>query len=94
LKEVLKRNVGNEWSVYIAECSDGTLYTGYTNNVFRRITKHNTGSGAKYTRGRLPLKLVHYETYPTKSDALKREAKIKSLSREEKVKYINGCGSK
>ena len=88
MKEILKRNAGNEWSVYIVECSDGTLYTGYTNNVFRRVNKHNTTGGAKYTRGRQPVKLIHYETYPTKSDALKREAAIKALSRDEKIKYI------
>lgn len=92
MKEVLKRNAGNEWSVYIVECADGTLYTGYTNNVFRRVTAHNSGGceSAKYTRSRRPVKLVHYETYPTKSDAMKREAAIKALSREEKIKYING----
>lgn len=79
-----------EWSVYIVECSDGSLYTGYTNDLLQRVTRHNTGKGAKYTRTRRPVKLVHCETHPTKSDAMKREAAIKKLSREEKIKYING----
>jgi putative endonuclease len=83
-----------QWFVYIVECSDGTLYTGYTNDVFKRVICHNICvSGAKYTRSRRPVKLVHYESYPTKKDAMKQEASIKALSREEKIKYINGCGS-
>lgn len=90
MKEVLKTHLGNQWHVYIVECSDGTLYTGYTNNVFKRVNQHNNSiRGAKYTYSRRPVKLVHYEAYPTKSDAMKREAAIKKLSREEKLKYIN-----
>ncbi len=98
----LPKNSGHEWFVYILECSDGSLYTGYTNDVFKRVAAHNyatsTGAGAsKYTRSRRPVKLVHYEIYPTKRDAIKREAAIKALSREEKIKYIalsNVSGSK
>ena len=83
-------NATTVWFVYIVECVDGSLYTGYTNDVFKRVICHNTRvSGAKYTRARRPVKLVHYESYPTKKDALKREALIKQLSREEKIKYIN-----
>ncbi|WP_446898264.1 GIY-YIG nuclease family protein [Clostridium sp. LBM24168] len=74
--------------IYILECSDGTFYTGYTNNIKKRIQTHNNGKGAKYTRGRLPVKLVYFEEYITKQDALKREHEIKTLSRNEKIKLI------
>lgn len=95
MKEILKCDEGNEWSVYIVECNDGTLYTGHTNNVFKRVIAHNSMvSGAKYTRARRPVKLVHYETCPTKSDAMRRECAIKQLSREEKIKYIDDCRNK
>lgn len=95
MKEVLKTHLGNQWHVYIVECADGTLYTGYTNNVFKRVNQHNTSSrGAKYTFPRRPVKLVHYESYPTKVEAMKREYAIKQLSREQKIIYINGCGNK
>lgn len=75
--------------VYILECSDGTFYTGWTNNLERRIDMHSKGKGAKYTRGRCPVKLVHYEEFEEKSDALKREYAIKQLSREKKILLIN-----
>ena len=75
--------------VYILECSDTSLYTGYTNHLEKRINVHNSGKGAKYTRGRLPVKLVYSEIYSTKSQALKREYEIKQLSRNEKNKLIN-----
>ena len=75
--------------VYILECSDTSLYTGYTNHLEKRINVHNSGKGAKYTRGRLPVKLVYSESYTTKSQALKRENEIKQLSRNEKNKLIN-----
>ena len=78
-----------EWFVYIVECSDGTLYTGCTNDVFKRVANHNFGRAAKYTRYRRPVKLVHYESHPTKGAALKREHAIKQFSREEKIEYIN-----
>jgi putative endonuclease len=65
-------------------CSDGTLYTGYTTDLVRRINTHNKGRGAKYTRGRLPVFLVYSEEFPTKSEALRRELEIKKLSRKEK----------
>ena len=58
---------------YILQCSDGTLYTGFTNNIEKRISTHNKGLGAKYTRGRLPVKLVYTENFKSKSKALKRE---------------------
>lgn len=74
--------------VYILKCRDGSLYTGYTNNLERRLKTHNSGKGAKYTRCRLPVELVYYETYETKSEAMKREYYIKQMSRQGKVKLI------
>lgn len=75
--------------VYILQCSDGTFYTGYTNNLKKRILNHNSGHGSKYTRGRCPVKLVYYETYETKNEALKREFEIKKLARIEKAALIS-----
>lgn len=74
---------------YIVICSDNTLYCGYTNNLDKRIEKHNTGKGAKYTRTRLPVKLLYSESFASKSEAMKREWQIKQLSRKEKLKLIN-----
>ncbi|WP_418223109.1 GIY-YIG nuclease family protein [Clostridium isatidis] len=74
--------------VYMLECSDGSLYTGWTNNLEKRIAAHNNGKAAKYTRVRLPVKLVYYEEYEDKIEAMKREYEIKQLSRKEKVKLI------
>lgn len=71
--------------VYILLCGDGTLYTGSTNNLARRLACHAQGRGAKYTRGRGPLKLVYQEECAGKSAALRREAAIKRLSRREKA---------
>ncbi len=75
---------------YILRCSDGTLYTGWTNDMEKRLTAHNRGEGAKYTRGRTPVELVYQETFETKQEAMKREAAIKRLSKEEKLKLIAG----
>lgn len=74
--------------VYILRCSDGTLYTGYTNNLDKRLKIHNKGKGAKYTRCRLPVELVYFEEYSTKSEATKREYAIKQLTRESKMKLM------
>ena len=76
------------WSVYILRCADGTLYTGVTTDVQRRFNSHQSGKGAKYTRGRGPLELVYREECPDKGAALKRELAIKALSRDEKLKLI------
>jgi putative endonuclease len=76
--------------IYIAECADGSLYTGYTNDVVKRIAAHNAGKGAKYTRSKLPVRAVYSEEYETKSEAVRREARIKQLKREEKLKLIAG----
>ena len=75
--------------VYILRCSDGTLYTGITDDVERRLKAHNSGKGAKYTRGRGPVELVYREEQPDKSAALKREAAIKKLSRAQKLLLIS-----
>lgn len=73
---------------YILECSDGSLYTGWTNNLERRLKCHNKGNGAKYTRGRLPVKLVYFEEFIEKRDAQKREYSIKQLTKEKKLNLI------
>ena len=74
---------------YILECSDGTLYCGWTNNLENRVKTHNSGKGAKYTRSRLPVKLVYFEEYDSKEAAMKREYQIKNMKREEKLQLIN-----
>lgn len=75
--------------VYIVKCKDNTLYTGYTTDLDRRVTEHNKGIGAKYTKGRLPVRLVYFEKHDSKSEAMSREYKIKSLSRSKKLKLIH-----
>lgn len=79
------------WYIYILRCGDGTLYTGITTDVEKRLEVHRSGKGAKYTRGRTPLELVYTETCENHSLALKREREIKSLSREEKQKLIHSA---
>lgn len=74
---------------YILECRDSTLYTGWTNDLDKRLTAHNSGKGAKYTKSRTPVKLVYYESFATKEEAMKREAAIKKLSRREKISLIS-----
>lgn len=75
--------------VYIIKCGDGTLYTGWTNNLEKRFKDHCSGNGAKYTRGRGPLELVYNETFEDKKEAMKREYAIKKLTRIEKEGLIN-----
>lgn len=75
--------------VYLTECADGSLYCGYTTDPKKRVEKHNTGKGAKYTKGRSPVKLVYVEKQETKSEAIKREYEIKQLSRKKKKELIN-----
>ena len=70
---------------YIVECSDGTLYTGFTVNIEKRIKTHNSKKGAKYTRSRTPVILKYYEEFDNKIDAMKREAEIKKLRRIKKI---------
>ena len=73
---------------YIVECADGTYYTGWTIDPERRLKTHNAGRGARYTRTRLPVKLVYLEPQPDRSAAMKREKAIKTLPREKKQKLI------
>lgn len=77
------------WFVYIIQCRDSKLYTGITNNLERRIKAHNNGNGCRFTKYRTPVILRHSEDYPTKPDALEREAQIKRLSRKEKLGLID-----
>lgn len=79
---------------YILECSDGTLYTGWTNDLERRVKAHNAGKGAKYTKSRRPVKLVYFESFSTKQEAMRREWKIKQLKRQEKEIMITGFQQK
>jgi putative endonuclease len=74
--------------VYIVECSDGSLYTGYTTDVDRRVSEHNAGEGAKYTRGRTPVELRHVERFEERGAALSRERAIKRLPRAAKTSLL------
>jgi putative endonuclease len=74
--------------VYILECGDGTLYTGYTTDVGRRVTEHNAGEGAKYTAGRRPVTLRYVEFHSSRSAAMSREHEIKSLTRTQKERLL------
>lgn len=76
------------WHVYILSCSDKTLYTGITTDVARRLSEHNTGKGGACTRACRPVNLIHQESYPNRSEALKREAQIKRWTREKKLSLI------
>lgn len=73
---------------YVLECRDATLYAGYTNNLEKRIVTHNAGKGAKYTKARLPVKCVYFETFETKQEAMRAEYAFKQLSRPQKLKII------
>ena len=73
---------------YIVKCRDNTYYTGWTKDLDRRMKAHNSGTGAKYTRSRRPVRLVYYEAYRTKEEAMRREAAIKKMYKKEKEKLI------
>ncbi|MEF8775556.1 MAG: GIY-YIG nuclease family protein [Haloarculaceae archaeon] len=75
-------------AIYVLECADGSLYTGYTTDIARRVAEHDAGEGAKYTRGRTPVELVHVERVDSRSAALSREHEIKSLDRSEKARLV------
>ncbi len=77
-----------KWYVYILRCRDDTLYTGMTDDLEKRLTAHNAGKGAKYTRGRGPVTLVYHEAFDTATDARKREYRIKQLTRQQKLALI------
>ena len=78
--------------VYILQCSDGSLYTGWTTDIKGRVRSHNMGKGAKYTRSRLPVELVYYEMFDIKNEALKRECSVKKLPRTQKIELITRWG--
>ena len=80
--------------VYIIRCNDSSLYTGWTNNLKKRFEDHSKGKGAKYTRGRGPLKLVYFEKFDTKEEAMKREYAIKKLTKVLKEELIGGFNEK
>ncbi len=80
------------WFVYVVRCRDGTLYTGISRDVAARVAMHNQGKGARYTRGRGPVALVHEERRKTQGAALRREAAIKALSRSQKLLLLEGAG--
>ncbi len=80
---------------YLARCSDDTLYTGYSRDVWKREARHNAGEGAAYTRSRLPVEVVYCESFPSRSEAMKREFQIKKWTRAEKENLVkSGCPSK
>lgn len=74
---------------YILRCSDNTLYTGWTNDLEKRLQSHNNGKGAKYTKARLPVEMVYYKEVESKEEAMRLEWRIKQLRRSEKIKLIN-----
>ncbi|MBN1212586.1 MAG: GIY-YIG nuclease family protein [candidate division Zixibacteria bacterium] len=84
------KKAARHWCLYILRCRDGSFYTGVTVDLKKRLEKHNAGRGAKYTRGRRPLKLVYIESAPTERTARCREREIKSWRRKKKAALING----
>lgn len=82
----MKNNQPSLWVVYIIKCSDDTLYTGITTDLSRRIQEHESGAGAKYTKGRGPFKIIYTEPSKNRSDASKRELEVKSLNKKDKLK--------
>ncbi|HFI2447643.1 TPA: GIY-YIG nuclease family protein [Streptococcus suis] len=78
----------NKAYLYVLECADGSLYTGYTTDVEKRLATHNRGKGAKYTRARLPVSLVYQEAFDSKQEAMSAEALFKKRSRQGKLEYI------
>lgn len=76
--------------IYIVRCSDGTFYTGWTNDLVKRMKAHNEGRGAKYTRARRPVQLLYSETFETKEEAMRREYAIKRMTHAQKLKLIEG----
>ncbi len=89
MKETDKQNQHQGNYTYIVKCSDETLYTGWTNNLKKRLEAHNSGKGAKYTKNRRPVELVYFEEYDTKQEAMKREYAIKQFSRQKKLALIH-----
>jgi putative endonuclease len=81
----------NNHCIYILECKDGSYYTGYTNNLERRVHLHNAGKGAKYTRGRTPVSVKYVKEYVEKTEALRAEYRVKKLTRQQKEDLIKGA---
>lgn len=77
--------MSSDWSVYLLKCADSTLYTGISNNLSKRLEAHNLGRGAKYTKGRRPVRVIYQENNLTRSEALKREVQLKKMTRKEKI---------
>ena len=73
---------------YILKCKDGSLYTGWTNDLEQRVAAHNTGKGAKYTKARRPVEFVYFEEFETKEQAMKREYAIKQMARKDKLELV------
>ena len=90
----MARRSDHKWFVYLLRCRDGTLYTGIAKDVARRFEQHNAGTASRYTRSRLPVRLVYQESKSSQSLALKREAAIKAMSRLEKKSLIAGAGGR
>ena len=92
-----KSKIGNRQSqecyCYMVECADGTLYTGWTTNLRRRVAAHNAGRGSRYTRMHRPVKLVYFEHLPNRSEAMRREAQIKRMKRSAKLAQISNFKS-
>lgn len=76
------------WYIYVLQCDDGSLYTGSSTDIEKRFSLHQRGGGAKYTRAHKPIKILHQESFATKSEALKREHEIKSWSRQKKIMQL------
>lgn len=87
-----RKKKASAWSLYILKCRDGTLYTGITTDLSRRVRQHNCGTASRYTRSRLPVKLIFSEPCRGRSQVLKREYAMKQLSRKEKIAYIRDNG--
>lgn len=78
------------WTLYILECADGSLYTGVTTDIHRRVRAHQRGTASRYTRSRLPVRLVYREEHPSRGEALRREARIKKMDRQTKLALAGG----
>jgi len=89
-----KKRMSVRWSLYILKCGDGTLYTGITNDLDRRVAQHNSGTASRYTRSRLPVALLHHEPCRSRSSALRKEYAVKQLPRPEKEEYIKAFSRK
>ena len=85
-----RQPASNKFFCYILECSDGTFYTGWSTDPERRARQHNSGTGARYTRSRRPVRLVYVEEQPDKVSAMRREQSIKNMDRERKMKLVQG----